>query len=519
MSFWKKHPPRAPPVIRIERVQSKINTAPPSISSSTTKTAIARPAAQSRLAAGRSTSNLTARGNATSSKESDATKSSPTKKSRKRSPAYRPVESDSSDNDTVVTTASAKRLRLSSNEVEDPDRRLRARKPLSEADSKAVIHAADIASLKLGFKPCFGQDKGGDAKGKDVDVGISLHYPGSSLKEWFVCLGFSSVLLDTDIISRYDLVYRNDCFDPVEEIIGIAKEVGSYFVEEPMADKFLNPETGIIRKMERARNLKSLDGFKTALLDYNKTVDGLRNDGSFKKVLDAKHSLPESLVIRIMTQSYDRVVSPKVDLLRKYENGTNEVYGELKSNLVYKILAETGLTSNQVFVDLGSGVANVVLQAALQVGCESWGCEIMDNACALADAQKVEFEARCRLWGIQPGKSRLEHGDFMANHEIRGALQRADVVLVNNEVFRPELNVSLVNLFLDLKEGCKVVSLKSFVAPNRKITQYNSNDPSNVLEVEKRTYSTKSVSWKDEGGDYYVATKNSKRLLQAGSSE
>lgn len=189
MSFWKKHPPRAPPVIRIERVQPKTTTATPSTSSSTTKTTTARPAVQSRLAASRPASNLTARRNATSSKETDATKSSPTKKSRKRSPAYRPVESDSSDNDTVVTTASAKRLRLSSNEVEDPDRRLRARKPLSEADSQALIHAADIASLKLGFKPCFGKDRDGDAKGKDVDVGVSLHYPGSSLKERFVWLG------------------------------------------------------------------------------------------------------------------------------------------------------------------------------------------------------------------------------------------------------------------------------------------------------------------------------------------
>lgn len=274
----------------------------------------------------------------------------------------------------------------------------------------------------------------------------------------------------------------------------------------------MNPDNGIIRRLERAKNLRSLEGFRNGLDDYNAAVESLRDRGNIAATLDKKHSLPESLVVRIMTQTYDRAVSPKVDLLRKYENGTNEIYGELKSNLVYKILVETQITSKQVFVDLGSGVANVVLQAALQVGCESWGCEIMENACSLAEAQKAEFEARCRLWGLRPGLTRLEHGDFMMNDEIRGALQRADVVLVNNEVFTPELNVSLVNLFLDLKEGCKVVSLKSFVPQNRKISNYNNNDPSNILEVEKKTYSTKSVSWKDEGGDYYIATKDSSRL-------
>lgn len=258
--------------------------------------------------------------------------------------------------------------------------------------------------------------------------------------------------------------------------------------------------------------MRNFEGFTKALDDYNAVVNSLRESGKISAILDEKHGLSESIVIRIMTQTYDRAVSPRVDLLRKYENGTNEIYGELKSNLVYAILAETRITSSQVFVDLGSGVGNVVLQAALQVGCESWGCEIMENACTLADAQKAEFEARCRLWGIEPGLARLEHGDFMTNTDIRGALQRADVVLVNNEVFTPELNVSLVNLFLDLKEGCKIVSLKSFVPHNRKISNYNNNDPSNILEVEKKSYSTKSVSWKDEGGDYYIATKDSKRL-------
>jgi len=67
-------------------------------------------------------------------------------------------------------------------------------------------------------------------------------------------------------------------------------------------------------------------------------------------------------------------------------------------------------------------------------------------------------------------------------------------------------------LFLDLKEGCKVVSLKSFVPANHKIRSYNLNNPVNLLDVERKRYSTKSVSWKDDGGYYFIATKDSKRL-------
>ncbi|MBN6743433.1 hypothetical protein JKG47_23855, partial [Acidithiobacillus sp. MC6.1] len=81
---------------------------------------------------------------------------------------------------------------------------------------------------------------------------------------------------------------------------------------------------------------------------------------------------------------------------------------ELLDSVISKILKETKLMSDQVFLDLGSGVGNVVLQAALEVGCESWGCEMMKNAYTLADRQKEEFQARCRLWGGKPGRVRLE---------------------------------------------------------------------------------------------------------------
>ncbi|OBT62264.1 hypothetical protein VE03_08563 [Pseudogymnoascus sp. 23342-1-I1] len=482
MSFWNKNPSSSKQKIRTESVPVK---AP----SGTINRTPSRSQSEARLASSLSRSKPSGQTSRSSRKDSYSTKLSLPERSvsRKRSPVYQRIESDTSEDEGQESPPVNKRQRLTPGELEDPARTLPSRKRFSQIDSTLLIHAADIASHKLGYRAALGD---ADLEGAPV----CLQYPGSSIAE------------------RYELVFKKDSFDPVEEILGVIKDFTDFFLDDENAKPFVDPETGIIRRLERARNLGSLEGFKSALVDYNSAVESLRQEGDIAKILDKKHSVSESLVVRIMAQTYDRAVSPKVDLLRKYENGTNEIYGELKSNLVYKILAETKITSEQVFVDLGSGVANVVLQAALQVGCESWGCEIMENACSIAEAQKAEFEARCRLWGLQPGLTRLERGDFMVNDDIRAALQRADVVLVNNEVFTPELNVSLVNLFLDLKEGCKIVSLKSFVPENRKISNYNNNDPSNILNVAKKAYSTKSVSWKDEGGNYYISTKDSTRL-------
>jgi len=202
-----------------------------------------------------------------------------------------------------------------------------------------------------------------------------------------------------------------------------------------------------------------------------------------------------------------------VNLLKQYENGTDDVYGELLPRFSHQIFLDTNLTSDKVFVDLGSGVGNVVLQAALQIGCESWGVERMPNPSGLAAKQTREFKARCRRWAIKPGNATVLAGDFLQSPEIDAVLRRADVILVNNQAFTPQLNSSLTMKFLDLKEGCKIVSLRSFVPDKWKIKERNAHDPRNLLyPVVRKKYWSQSVSWTDQGGDYFIATKDSTKL-------
>lgn len=320
--------------------------------------------------------------------------------------------------------------------------------------------------------------------------------------------------------TRYDLVYGKDKIDSIKEIYDIAKTVAQVYLTEEQQKPFLDQNTGIIRKIQRAMNLLSRnrqdqelrDGFKTSVDAYNEALEGLIKDGVLAKNLDNKHHLPLEMVHIILRQIYDRAVSPEVDLLKAYENGTDNVYGELLDTFVSKILRETKIKSDQVFVDLGSGVGNVVLQAALEIGCESWGCEMMKNAYTLADRQNQEFQARCRLWGVQPGLVRLEKDDFLENNPIKEAIKRADVILVNNQAFTTDLNEKLKLLFLDVKDGCKIVSLRPFIPPGHLITEWNLYDPINNFRDEEDSYYGSSVSWTDAGGKYYRTTKDEKRL-------
>lgn len=408
----------------------------------------------------------------------------------RRSPASDRIEFDKDsegEDDGWMTLDTNKRQRKGTEDGRfiDPTRKLKSTRAFEHRlDPRSFIHAVDVASLELKCVPVMGAQK--------EDVAIKLQYPSLQPRE------------------KYQLVWGKEKIDAVEASIKVVRHVAETYLTEEEAEPFTNPNGGIIRRLEKAsnRNIQDVMGFKTALREYNEKLLNLVEDGVIAKNLDKMHELPHNLVAFILDQIYDRTVAPKVELLSKYENGTDYVYGELLHPFITKILVEqTRMTSGQVFVDLGSGVGNVALQAALEIGCESWGCEMMENACNLADAQKKEFDARCMLWGVRPGKVHLERGDFRKNTPIHEALKRADVVLVNNKAFTSQLNDDLVRMFLDLKPGCKVVSLKSFVA-DMKSSNHNINDVgSTILEVEECIYPEGYVSWTNAGGSYFVSTR------------
>ena len=315
---------------------------------------------------------------------------------------------------------------------------------------------------------------------------------------------------------RYYLVkpqYGHDDFEAIEDIVQMMRTTIQHYLPPEDVATFEDETFGYPQRLSRAVKRQSEAEVHAAISDWNTALASLRDQGIIAKVLDSTHSLEPKLVERILNQTYSRIVSPRVKSLRDYENGTDNVYGELLPKFISAILKkDTYVTSEQVFVDLGSGVGNVVLQAALEVGCESWGCEMMPNACDLAELQQKEFEARCRLWGLAVGKIRLERGDFLTNCAISKVIQRADVVLVNNQAFTPELNEGLTSLFLDLKEGSRIVSLKSFVPAGHKITSRNLNSPYNILAVQEKEYYSGCVSWTNAPGTYYVSTKDSRRI-------
>ncbi|KAI0668731.1 S-adenosyl-L-methionine-dependent methyltransferase [Trametes maxima] len=233
--------------------------------------------------------------------------------------------------------------------------------------------------------------------------------------------------------------------------------------------------------------------------------------------------LDSDVVQRVIEETYQRAVGPHVHRLTRYAPFSSAVYGELLPPFASDIFRQTGLREGMLFIDLGAGVGNVVLQAALETGCRAYGIELAPDPACIGRSQLEQFQIRCRMWGVRPGEVELEEGDMLLSAKVDKLVKEADVVLVNNKVFDHKLNEALRQKFLDLKEGAVVVSLTCLMGSVRAtarntisrerssspaLKERNLDDIGEIFTVTSRPYYAGSVSWGNGGGDYFLQRMN-----------
>lgn len=266
----------------------------------------------------------------------------------------------------------------------------------------------------------------------------------------------------------------------------------------------------ILRSFTKARNRRDGPLFMRTLTRFNTALTTLRDSGALSSnisSLGTSTGVPEGIWRLIQDQVYARVVGPRVEELGRYQAFSDNVYGELLPRFMSEIAQLTNLGPKKVFVDLGSGVGNLLIQTSLQTGAEAYGCEMMPIPASLASQQIEEAQLRWSAWGLRGSESvEAWTGDFGEHPGVRDILKRADVVLVNNYAFLPKTNENLSLLFLDLPDGAQIVSLKPFVPPDFRLTQRTLSSPLAILRVTERLYTSGCVSWADGGGKYYIQT-------------
>ncbi|KAF9105255.1 Nucleosomal histone H3-Lys79 methylase [Mortierella sp. GBA35] len=330
---------------------------------------------------------------------------------------------------------------------------------------------------------------------------VSLEYPGKDSREKFTLM---KPFLSRSKIESDD----KDEYNPIEDLVQTVRIIMEhFFTQEEYKELFGTASEGLYRSLTKYKNRKDGAQFLKAVEEFNQIMRKQKSLGKIQEhVRQYGHRLPYDLVVHLLQQVYSRTVAARASKLNQYEAFSNNVYGEILPILTKEFIQRTKIDESKVFVDLGCGIGNVVLQVGLQTGAECYGVEIMDTPAKFAKKQAKEFEARTRAFGLRHGAVSMMHGDFLDTPGLAGILARADVVLVNNYAFNSALNQSLLQLFLDLKEGCKIISLKTFVSLDHKINVRNAGSVESILRVKKYPYYTNAVSWTHNGGEYFIAT-------------
>lgn len=200
----------------------------------------------------------------------------------------------------------------------------------------------------------------------------------------------------------------------------------------------------LLRVFKRAINLQDGPLFLRSLDSINSILRSIKCPGSphslpnpLMGMVDTwiEPGLPKEVLMRIVDENYQRAVGPNIKTLKKYEAFSSTVYGELMPNLSHDIIKLAKLHQESLFLDLGSGVANVVVQAALQTGCKAYGIELMPQPARVARDMVEQIQIRARMWGVNIGEIELEEGDMLKSTRVDELMAKADVVLIDNKVF------------------------------------------------------------------------------------
>uniref|UniRef100_A0A8D0D293 Histone-lysine N-methyltransferase, H3 lysine-79 specific n=1 Tax=Sander lucioperca TaxID=283035 RepID=A0A8D0D293_SANLU len=183
-----------------------------------------------------------------------------------------------------------------------------------------------------------------------------------------------------------------------------------------------------------------------------------------------------------------------------------EVYGETSFDLVAQIIDEMEMMEDDTFVDLGSGVGQVVLQVAAATNCKHYyGVEKADIPATYAESMDKEFKKWMKWYGKKHGEYTLERGDFLSE-EWKERIANTSIIFVNNFAFGPEVDHQLKERFANMKEGGKIVSSKPFAPLNFRINSRNLSDIGTIMRVVELSPLRGSVSWTGKPVSYYLHT-------------
>ncbi|CAP29762.1 Protein CBG10211 [Caenorhabditis briggsae] len=183
-----------------------------------------------------------------------------------------------------------------------------------------------------------------------------------------------------------------------------------------------------------------------------------------KKALLSKEDwrVEKATQFRIICELACRLAIPDQTVLNKhYGSFSNGTYGETDYEQFQSILDQLKIKEDDIFIDVGSGIGQLVTFAAAYSKCANVsGIEIEQVPADFASENGIQFERLMNHFGEQPRPFKLEKGDFKENKHAEFLKNEAKVIFCNNFAFDPDLMLELRKILESCGSGTKIVVTK-----------------------------------------------------------
>ncbi|CAL2048513.1 unnamed protein product [Caenorhabditis brenneri] len=260
--------------------------------------------------------------------------------------------------------------------------------------------------------------------------------------------------------------------------------------------------------------------FREFVTKFNEKMEEVRKDqnqlAKLPLAFQEFERLPKLSVenaIHLMDFAY-RMAIPNPSVLNK--GRSNQTYGEINPLQMVSIFDELKLTKEDVFMDMGSGIGQLVLLASLITPMQmSYGIELVETAANLAKAQQSWLSRVLNHVGKRHNRFRLFKKDFTNPIFVSMILDRVTVILVNNHVFGEDLMSELQPLLIRCRDGTRFVTTKPLVLGGRNgkerrcLGPVDMDDLEDCVEVKVlKCIGEGCVSWKYGDVGFYLNTFN-----------
>ncbi|XP_055330916.1 histone-lysine N-methyltransferase, H3 lysine-79 specific-like [Paramacrobiotus metropolitanus] len=294
-----------------------------------------------------------------------------------------------------------------------------------------------------------------------------------------------------------------------------AKPLRYYYVREEIEiDGVLSSNIADLLQASLVGHEKAVEAFKPFAVQAkkSKSVDDVKElVTNYERILEECVEIVQPFVPTrmqpdplntVLALVYNRNIE-KVRDLNNYVPFSPETYGETTYDFIVKMIDEMNIGENDMFLDLGSGVGNVIIQVAALCHCKKLvGIEIVEARAKFAEKIDREFRSLMAWMGKAYGEYELFHGDFLEK-KYRDLILASNVIFCNNYAFTPKLNLQLKVIFGELPEKVRILVSKSLRDEKFRIyDDKTANDPSALLPVRK-TFPGE-VSWTDSPVTFFL---------------